>query len=59
MCILFRFQSCDLHFMLFFIDVDLMNVVASECGLLGFKDETKHLLDPSDPSQAPFNPISK
>ena len=42
-CVLFMFQSCDLHFMLFLVDVDLMNHVASECGLLGFKVETQCL----------------
>ena len=41
--VLFMFQSCDLHFMLFLVGVDLMNHVPSECGLLGFKVETKSL----------------
>ena len=42
-CVLFMFQSCDLHFMLLLVGVDLMNHVASECGLLGFKVETQCL----------------
>ena len=42
-CVLFMFQSCDLHFILFLVDVDLMNRVASECGLLGFKVGTQCL----------------
>ena len=42
-CVLFMFQSCDLHFALFLVDVDSVNCVTPECGLLGFKVETQCL----------------
>lgn len=43
--------------MLFLVDVDLMNCVASECGLLGFKVETQ-CFEILDDSTSPHHQIS-
>lgn len=59
-CVLLMFQNRELRFMSFLVDGDL----ADRCRcfwmwVVGVQDETKHLLGPRDPSQAPVNYISK
>lgn len=59
-CVILLFQNHGLQLMLFLVDGDL----ADGCcrvwvWAVGVQDETKHLLGPSDPSQAPVNCISE